>query len=133
MAPFVRAILRRVVCGSSVTDNVKPGRRRRRPSAKRPDAPPVNVQFDALARDIWIADDPTAIDRVSDYLSAHSSTPFCNVCISRKLRLRIEDVRAATARLARTAQCEQGLWWCGKCSTKGSVTVAIVGRPRGEP
>ena len=83
---------------------------------------------DSLARDFWIADDPTAIQRVHDHLVSHSSTPFCDDCLARMLGLQIEDVRNATARLAKTAQCEQGLWWCGACSRKGSVIVAIQGR-----
>lgn len=84
------------------------------------------MQRDTLARDLWIADDPSALPRVLKYLSARSGTALCDVCIATALDLVIDDVRMATARLAKTAHCEQGLWWCGKCSTKGAVTIAIA-------
>lgn len=101
------------------------------------------AQLDALARDVWIADDPSALPRVFEYLAARSGTAVCDVCIATALGMAIDDVRMATARLAKTAHCEQGLWWCAKCSTKGAVTIAIgrvrrategtVTPPRGRP
>jgi hypothetical protein len=116
----VPALSERVTGSGPVADPVKLPRRRRKSASP-------HFYADSLAHDLWIADDPETLNRVWEFLSAHTSTPFCDACLARRLRLPIEDVRAATGRLAKTSQCEQGLWWCGACSTKGSVTVAIIG------
>jgi len=122
----VRAVSSRGPGSRPVADTVKPSRRRRK-------SPSSHFHADSLAHDLWISDDPEALNRVWEFLSTHSSAPFCDGCLARRLRLPVEDVRAATGRLAKTSQCEQGLWWCGMCSTKGSVIVAIPERRRGNP
>jgi hypothetical protein len=78
-------------------------------------------------RPVWISDDPTVIHRVLAYLLDQRGLPLCDACLAREVKARVEEVRNAIVRLNATGHCEQGLWWCGRCSTKAYVTLVLAG------
>jgi len=76
--------------------------------------------------DFWIDDDPDVV-RVIAFLHEYSGAPLCDACISAGVVAPLPMVRNATARLAEQGVCEQGLWWCSRCSAKGYVSLIIPG------
>jgi hypothetical protein len=82
------------------------------------------------ARRFWIADDPSVVERVLRQLERQRGVPLCDTCIAKDVVAEVPEVRNAIVRLGAEGYCEQGLWWCGRCSTKSFVTIILVGGPR---
>ena len=77
--------------------------------------------------DFWIDDDPDVVRRVIALLHDYCGTPLCDPCVSTAVNAPLPMVRIAVARLAEKGICEQGLWWCSRCTSKGYVSLIIPG------
>ena len=83
--------------------------------------------------DFWIDDDPQVVKRVVAFLQEYGGTPLCDSCIAEGVVAPLPFVRNAIARLAEKRICEQGLWWCTRCSSKGYVSLIVPGTVPEEP
>jgi hypothetical protein len=81
----------------------------------------------AHADEFWIDDDPFVVSRVIALLQAYPGTPLCDTCIADGVAAPLRSVRNVMARLAERRLCEQGLWWCSRCSSQGYVSLVAAG------
>ena len=78
------------------------------------------------AEQFWIGDNPRVAAAALEHLRKQIGSPLCDACVAHAIHESVSDVRRVLARLAANNRCEQGLWWCGACSTKAYVTIVLA-------